>query len=37
MENLVSALALLVLFLAANHEQNALAPHDFAVSTNLFY
>jgi hypothetical protein len=33
----LSALALFVLFLAANHEQHALAPHDLAVSTNLLY
>jgi hypothetical protein len=32
-----STLALLVLFFTANHEQHALAPHDFAVSTDLFY
>jgi hypothetical protein len=35
--SLTSALSLFVLFVSANDEQHALAPHDFAVTTDLFY
>jgi hypothetical protein len=31
-----STLALFVLLVAANNEQHALAPHNFAVTTDLF-
>jgi hypothetical protein len=32
-----SALPLLVLFLAADHEQHTLAPYDLAVATDFLY
>jgi hypothetical protein len=35
--SLPSALSLFVFFVGANDEQHALAPHDFAVTTDLFY
>jgi hypothetical protein len=35
--SLFSALSLFVFFITADDEQHALAPHDFAVTTDLFY
>jgi hypothetical protein len=32
-----SALSLFMFFVTANDEQHALAPHNFAVTTDLFY
>ena len=35
--SLFSALSLFVFFVTADDVQHALAPHDFAVTTDLFY